>query len=534
LKRLLLLCFCLFWTVIRAQNELSTAIQSYDAAKVYTLIAQNADVNTQNLNGATPLMEAVITNQYEVALALINADADVNARMPGVEKGSSVTNFAAQYADIGLVKLILERGGQTQGSLSAMAYTNRQSRDTAEITQLLLEYGAPLDETVRFHDIFSDRSLVDYFQCVKSVPNLPHNGGSAQCTSMAGVIVEALNSPNVRYLGNPDTLAFAAMFAGPQLMEALLRSGLNPNEIIPRSPDIYNSANQLVYAATTTTPLELALYKGNIGVVPLLLQYGARLDFVNPGVLQLAALEPDLETMLRAAGVDTARFIREYSASHQQCSTPIRERAFVSFIFDDGERADLDVIKRMFLPRGMVGTVAPVAGIVGQRQHTAVEELEGLEQQGWEIASHSESHADLSTLTQAGVAGELEDSYDTLTEMGFDVSVMVYPFGAYNEIVLEQVAVRYEGAFAGGYKLNIPTSNIYALTRYNISNKHSFDDYITVLEQAIKEGSWLIWTVHPGYDLGWEQQQNLDRLLGVLCERGVAVTTASGGLLRLK
>jgi len=72
------------------------------------------------------------------------------------------------------------------------------------------------------------------------------------------------------------------------------------------------------------------------------------------------------------------------------------------------------------------------------------------------------------------------------------------------------------------------------LTRYNISNNHSFDDYIAVLDRAIAEGSWLIWAVHTGYDLSWEQQKNLDRLLGVLCERGVAVTTASGGLLRLR
>jgi peptidoglycan/xylan/chitin deacetylase (PgdA/CDA1 family) len=415
-----------------------------------------------------------------------------------------------------------------------MAYVNRQSRDTAEITQLLLEAGAPLDETVRFHDLFSDRSLLDYFQCVNNVPNLPYNGGAARCEGMAGVIVAALDTPNVRYLGNPTSLAFASMFAGPQMMEALLRSGLNPNEIIPRSPDIYNSANQLVYGATTTTPLELALYKRNRGVVPLLLQAGARLDFVDPGILQIAALDAELEGILQNAGVDTQKLINDYSVTHQQCTSPIRERAYVSFIFDDGERTDLDIIERIFLPRGMVGTVAPVSSVVGQRQHTNLQELENLEQLGWEIASHSDSHADLATLTEDRVAGELENSYDALTEMGFDVSVMVYPFGSYNEIVLKEVAVRYDGAFAGGYKLNTPTANLYALTRYNISNKHSYEDYMAVLDQAIAQGSWLIWTVHTGYDLGWEQQQNLDRLLGVLCERGVAVTTASGGLLRLK
>jgi ankyrin repeat protein len=534
LLRLFLPGIYLISVTAQAQAELSVAIKNYDAARVYALIAEGADVNAPNANGATPLMEAVITNQHEVSLALLEAGADVNARLPGVETGSSVTNFAAQYADLPLLRLILERGASTEGSLLAMAYANRQSPDTADITQLLLEAGAPLDETVRFHDLFSDRSLIDYFQCVKSVSNLPHNGGLAQCEGMSKVIVESLDSANVRYLGNPDSLAFTAMFAGPNMMEALLRTGLNPNEIIQRSPDIYNSANALVYGATTTTPLELALYKRNRAVVPLLLEAGARLDFVDPGILQMAALDPALEAILREAGVDTVNLIGSYNASHQQCGTPIRERAYVSFIFDDGERTDLDIIKRMFLPRGMVGTVAPVSDIVGLRQHMDVRELEALEQAGWEIASHSESHPDLSTLGEDGVESELEGSRDALTEMGFDISVMVYPFGSYNEIVLEQVAIKYDGAFAGGYKLNTPNANIYALTRYNISNKHSYEDYLAVLDQAMKEGNWLIWAVHTGYDLGWEQQQNLDRLLGVLCERGIAVTTASGGLLRLK
>lgn len=491
-------------------------------------MAEGADVNTPNPNGSTPLMEAVITNQYEVSLALLEAGANVNARLPDVTEGSSITNFAAQYADASLLRLILERGAATKGSLLAMAYINRQSRDSAEITQLLLDAGAPLDETVRFHDVFSDRSLLDYFPCIESVMNTPYNGGNATCEGMAGVILETLDSPNVRYLENPSSLAFAAMFAGPKMMEALLRSGLNPNEIIQRSPETK------AYPAKTTNPLELALYKRNRGVVPLLLQYGARLDFVDRGILQIAALDAGLEPVLRQAGLDTQTLINDYSVTHQQCTTPIRERAYVSFIFDDGERTDLDIINRMFLSRNAHGTIAAVSSFVGQRQYMKAEELERLEQQGWEIASHSEDHADLSTLAEDGVTHELKQSRAALTDMGLDISVLVYPFGSYNEIVLEQVAVYYDAAFAGGYKLNTPNSKIYELTRYNISNEHSYEDYLAVLDQAIAQGSWLIWAVHTGYDLGWEQQQNLDRLLGVLCERGVAVTTASSGLLRLK
>jgi peptidoglycan/xylan/chitin deacetylase (PgdA/CDA1 family) len=528
LKRLLLLCVFCISLVASAQAELSVAIKNYDTARVFALIAEGADVTTTNENGATPLMEAVITNQFEVSLALLEAGADVNARLPSVTAGSSVTNFAAQYADAPLLGLLLERGAETEGSLLAMAYINRQTRNATEITQLLLDAGAPIDETIRFHDLFNDRSLLDYFPCIKSVMNAPYNGGNAHCEGMAGLIIEMLDSPNVRNLKNPNSLAFAAMFAGPDMMAALLRMGLNPNEIIERSPETK------AYPAKRTTPLELALYKRNRGVVPLLLQYGARLDIVDPGVLQIAALDPGLEPLLRQAGVDTRQLVNDYNASHQQCSTPIRERAYVSFIFDDGERTDLDIIKRIFLPRNVPGTIAAVSGFVGQRQYMNIEELEMLEQAGWEIASHTQNHLDLSTLTPQAAREELNESYFELRDMGFEISVLVYPFGGYDERVAEQATEYYEAAFAGGYELNRSSKNVYALTRYNITNKNSLEEYLAVLDRVVAEESWLVWTIHTGYDLGWEQQQNLDRLLGVLCERGVVVTTASGGLLRLK
>jgi ankyrin repeat protein len=519
--------------MVGAQAELSVAIKNYDAARVFALIAEGANVNATNENGATPLMEAVITNQLEVSLALLAAGADVNSRLPSVTAGSSVTNFAAQYADAPLLQLLLERGAETEGSLLAMAYVNRQTRNAHEITQLLLDAGAPIDETVRFHDLFNDRSLLDYFPCIKSVMNAPYNiidnkGGNAQCVGMAGLILEMLDSPNVRNLKNPNSLAFAAMFAGPKMMEALLRMGLNPNEIIERSPETK------AYPITRTTPLELALYKRNRGVVPLLLQYGARLDVVDPGILQLAALDAGLEPLLLQAGVDTTQLINDYNASHQQCSTPIRERAYVSFIFDDGERTDLDIIKRIFLLRGVPGTIAAVSGFVGQRQYMTIEELEMLEQAGWEIASHTQNHLDLSTLSTQAAREELNESYFDLRDMGFVVSVLVYPFGGYDDRVAVQANEYYEAAFAGGYELNRSSKNVYELTRYNITNKNSLEDYLAVLDKAIAEESWLVWAVHTGYDLGWEQQQNLDRLLAVLCERGVVVTTASGGLLRLQ
>jgi hypothetical protein len=68
--------------------------------------------------------------------------------------------------------------------------------------------------------------------------------------------------------------------------------------------------------------------------------------------------------------------------------------------------------------------------------------------------------------------------------------------------VAAQASEYYDAAFAGGYELNRPSKNVYELTRYNITNQNSLEDYLVILDKAIAEESWLVWAIHTGYDLG--------------------------------
>src|SRR4051812_25890181 len=55
------------------------AVQSGDAAQVRAALAQGADVNTRDVDGATPLIYAAHSANFEVVRALLAAHADPNA-----------------------------------------------------------------------------------------------------------------------------------------------------------------------------------------------------------------------------------------------------------------------------------------------------------------------------------------------------------------------------------------------------------------------------------------------------------------------
>ncbi|MEM6430760.1 MAG: ankyrin repeat domain-containing protein [Deinococcota bacterium] len=514
-----------------AQEAFSFAIKTRQLAQVEALIEAGTDVNQRGSTGSTPLMEAVITNQLSMVQLLVEAGADVNAQLPSNAEGSSVMKFAAKYASPTLLRYLIDQGGSLDGTITAMAYVNRGSIGLDSIAGVLLEAGATIDDVVYFYDLFDVRTVLDYFPCLGHVKHASYNGGSNSCNGQAAeVVLDALNRRDISVLAHADTLAFAASVAGPNLVSALLDGGLDPNEVIVRTED-----------GATTTPLELALYRHNRGAANVLLARGARLKDVDTGVLQRAALDAQLAGTLRRYGADVTALEAAFYAANQPCRTPVSESAFVSFIFDDGERKDLELIDYIFAPRGQVGTLAIIAGLISSRTHTNYDDLYSVRELGWEIASHSLYHNDQTTLDPLLLDNNLRESRDILARAGLFASTFVYPYGRYTSEVVDAVSRYYDAAFiyrekgyTDGIGLNNAQSNRYTLTRYNISARHSLAGYLDVLDKAIADDGWLVWTIHSSFDTGWWQQQNLAQLLDATCERGVAVVTVSEGLARLE
>jgi ankyrin repeat protein len=113
---------------VRGNQDLYDAIEQRDVERVQALLRQGADPQStwrgfQLLSArdqdrrqrfdAPPLIRAIQLNQPEIAAALIDKGADVNARDAS---GTPALMLAAQQGQTTLVKLLLDRGADVQAT----------------------------------------------------------------------------------------------------------------------------------------------------------------------------------------------------------------------------------------------------------------------------------------------------------------------------------------------------------------------------------------------------------------------------------
>lgn len=122
----------------------------------------------------------------------------------------------------------------------------------------------------------------------------------------------------------------------------------------------------------------------------------------------------------------------------------IHERAKIIFTFDDGTIGDL--VAEPILTANNQKAVSFVA--ISWLNHTnfmTLDDLRRLQSLGWDISSHTMSHPNLTVLDDNNLTLELNNSYNWLVNNGFQKSAgyLAYPFGLYNDKVVEKVKQRY-------------------------------------------------------------------------------------------
>jgi peptidoglycan/xylan/chitin deacetylase (PgdA/CDA1 family) len=115
--------------------------------------------------------------------------------------------------------------------------------------------------------------------------------------------------------------------------------------------------------------------------------------------------------------------------------------------FDDGMRStltnalpilrELGICASLYVPTGWLGGHTPwIRGEEGTILNP--EELLQLADAGWEVGTHTLTHADLSTLDYGTCRREIEDSCRALEQIvGNPVETLAYPFGRYGEAAVE-------------------------------------------------------------------------------------------------
>ena len=135
----------------------------------------------------------------------------------------------------------------------------------------------------------------------------------------------------------------------------------------------------------------------------------------------------------------------------------------IAITFDDALASVAEEGLPLLARRGLVAAVFVVTGRVGgdnawPGQPAAIPgmstmgwgELEALAEAGWEIGSHSTTHANLTTLTDDQIDDEIGLAHATITErLGRAPEVFAYPYGASNPKVTRATGLHHRFGLGG-------------------------------------------------------------------------------------
>jgi peptidoglycan/xylan/chitin deacetylase (PgdA/CDA1 family) len=160
---------------------------------------------------------------------------------------------------------------------------------------------------------------------------------------------------------------------------------------------------------------------------------------------------------------------------------PLPERA-VHVTFDDGFTGVLEHAAPMLAARRIPATLYAVSGRIGghndwmacrgfpERPLMSAAQLRELESMGFEIGSHTCSHARLTEIGEAAVTAELNTSRSGLEDaLGHAVRHFAYPYGLHDEAVRAAVVrAGYESACSTVSGFNRPGEDEFRLRRIDI------------------------------------------------------------------
>ena len=322
-------------------DRLGREIIRGDIAPVRDYLAAGGDANARNARGATLLHYAASADRLDLAEMLLDHRADVNARVmaPGdiLGAGSTALDYAAANGYATLAKLLINRGANVYAAYASgrtvlhVAATNGRT----EIVRLLLQRGAdpnardedgsaPIDEAAwrGFHDIVAllldAGARIDSPQTKTGATPLNEAAFKGQTKVVELLLARHANASladnsgfapleNAVRLGYADAVRvlLGNGSAGPRLLElAVLKGQAGVVDLL-----VSRGADVNARFESGSSPLGDAALKGRNEVVTLLIEKGARVngrDGHGATPLQDAALNGQQETvrLLLARGAE--------------------------------------------------------------------------------------------------------------------------------------------------------------------------------------------------------------------------------------
>jgi peptidoglycan/xylan/chitin deacetylase (PgdA/CDA1 family) len=172
----------------------------------------------------------------------------------------------------------------------------------------------------------------------------------------------------------------------------------------------------------------------------------------------------------------------------------------VTITLDDGWATQFTGARPALKQRGIRSTYylesEPIREHWTTYMHAA--DVQALIDEGNEVACHTKTHPDLTTLTAEQVESQLRDSQAFLkTRFGLSaVPAFAAPFGRYNDAILSTVKQYYTSHRTVEHGQNFRNTNIYKLRAYDVVSSVTVDTVRGWINQAKLDRTWLILLFH--------------------------------------
>jgi peptidoglycan/xylan/chitin deacetylase (PgdA/CDA1 family) len=211
----------------------------------------------------------------------------------------------------------------------------------------------------------------------------------------------------------------------------------------------------------------------------------------------------------------------------------------VTLVFDDGLTSQYNNARSILNTAGIKATYAiitqAVRDINGDNAAMTWTQITTLKNDGNEIASHTRTHPDLSTLSASAAQAEIQGSMSDLVAKGFSPKTFVYPLGGENPAVEAMVkSAGYLGARGSYWGLNSPTANRWALYDVRYDKATTAAQIDAMIDQAVSDKRWLILELHDVLASGGDDYSitpsKLQTVVNYIKSTGVKTVTLQEGM----
>jgi peptidoglycan/xylan/chitin deacetylase (PgdA/CDA1 family) len=206
----------------------------------------------------------------------------------------------------------------------------------------------------------------------------------------------------------------------------------------------------------------------------------------------------------------------------------------VTFTFDDAWLSQYENAFPILSEANQKATLYVPTSLVGSQGYMSWQNIIDLVLDGWEIAGHSATHAELPTLTPEQIQEEVEKNFATLEAHGLLPADFATPYGAYDPTVIANIASYFSSHRAfHNIGFNSWPYNKYLLHVQPVTNQTTPAEIDAWIQEAVANNYWLIIVFHeilptvaPEDTHSWTEE-NLTAVMSMLESNGVELQTVA-------